>query len=89
MEKMGLNKFTYIALIKNDAQLKQKKKKKVTNNQKKKKEQSPKFIKKLKIMSQIKNYRLFNIYIYISCLGLENQKKKKRIGKKRKKRQLP
>ena len=39
MEKMSLNKFTHIPLLKNNAQLK----KKVTNNHKK--EQSPKFIK--------------------------------------------
>ena len=44
---MSLNKFTHIPLLKNDVQLKQKK---VTNNQQKK-EQSPKFIKKIKIMS--------------------------------------
>ena len=46
MEKMGLNKFTHIALLKNDAQ-------KVT---KKKKEQSLKFIKKIKIMYPTKNH---------------------------------
>ena len=45
---MGLNKFTHIPLLKNGAQLN----KKVTNNYKK--EQSPKFIKKIKIMSQKK-----------------------------------
>ena len=42
MEKMSLNKVTYILLLKNDTQLK----KKVTNNHKK--EQLPKFIKKNK-----------------------------------------
>ena len=43
MEKMSLNKFTHIPLLKNDAQLKQKKWQITT-----KKEQSPKFIKKKK-----------------------------------------
>ena len=44
---MSLYKFTHVPLLKNDAQLKQKK---VTNNHTKKK--SPKFIKKIKIMSK-------------------------------------
>ena len=47
MKKISLNKFTHIPLLKNDAQLKQKKWQITT-----KKEQSPKFIKKIKIMSQ-------------------------------------
>ena len=49
MKKKILNKFIHISLLNNNAQLK----KNVTNNQKKKK-QSPKFIKKIKIMSQKK-----------------------------------
>ena len=47
MKKVNLYKFTQIPLLKNDVQLKQKKWQ-ITN---KKKEQSPKFIKKIKIMS--------------------------------------
>ena len=51
MEKMDLNNFTYIPLLKNDAQLK---KWQITTQ--KKKEQSLKFIKKIKIMSPKKNH---------------------------------
>ena len=51
MEKMNLNNFTYIPLLKNDAQLK---KWQITTH-KKKKEQSLKFIKKIKTMSQKKS----------------------------------
>ena len=50
MEKMSLNKFIHIPLLKNNVQLKQKKKKKWQIT--KEKEQSPKFIKKIKFVGE-------------------------------------
>ena len=56
MEKMSLNKFTHIPLLKNDVKLK-KKKKKVTNNHTKK-SNHPKFFIKIKNMFQKKSHPL-------------------------------
>ena len=52
-EKMSLNKFTHIPLLKNDAQLKQKKWQITT----KKREQSPKFINKKSCQKKIHTYQ--------------------------------
>ena len=54
MEKMSLNKFTYIPLLKNDAKFKKKKKKKKVTNNHTKKSNHPKFFIKIKNMFQKK-----------------------------------
>ena len=67
MEKVSLYKFTHILLLKNDSQLKQK------SDKQPKKKQSPKLLKKIKIMSKKK-----------SCLvkTKKKEKKKKRIRRR-------
>ena len=74
MEKMSLNKFTHIPLLKNVAKLK--KKKKVTNNHTKN-SNHPKFFIKIKNMFQKKSH-LVKIKIKYHAQALKNQKKKKR-----------
>ena len=56
MEKVSLYKFTHVPFLKNDAKLKKKIEKQPQKKKKKKKIQSPKFIKKNKIMSRKKNH---------------------------------
>ena len=70
MEKMSLNKFTHIALLKNDAKLK-----KVTNNYTKKR-YHPKFFIKIKNIFQKKSHPV-KIKINYHAEALKNQKKKK------------
>ena len=78
MEKMSLNKFTHIPLLKNDAKLK---KKKVTNNHTKK-SNHPKFFIKIKNMFQKKSHPV-KIKINYDAQTLKNQKKKKLEKKKK------
>ena len=79
MEKMSLNKFTYIPLLKNDAKFK-KKKKKVTNNHTKKSNHANFFIK-IKNMFQKKITSSKNKN-KLSCLSPKKSKEKK-LEKKR------
>ena len=83
MEKMSLNKFTHIALLKNDAKLK-----KVTNNYTKK-SNHPKFFIKIKNIFQKKSHPV-KIKINYHAEALKKQKKKNKEAmlmpkKKRKK----
>ena len=74
-EKMSLNKFTHISLLKNDTKLnKKKKKKKVTYNHTKK-SNYPKFFIKIKNMFQKKSHPV-KIKITYHAQALKNQKKK-------------
>ena len=64
-EKMSLNKFTHIPLLKNDAQLKQKK---VTNNQKKKNRNHPNLFKKIENGGRIEKI-LFSLFFCLIGSG--------------------
>ena len=82
-EKMSLNKFTHIPLLKNDVQLEQKKWQ-ITTKRKKEKKQSPKFIKINKNhVPKKKKSHLVKKKKSITpdtrrCPCLENQKKKEK-----------
>ena len=78
MEKMSLNKFTHILLLKNDAKFFIKKK--VTNNYTKKSNHPKNFIK-IKNMFQKKSHPV-KIKINHHTQALKNQKKKIRKKKK-------